>query len=134
MYDTAVGWFNSAWQSRRRSAPPLPDGAESGIIMDGPVAHLRSVVAGATAGMVAKLATHPLDTVKKRLQVRGMGRAAVYGETREYAGTLDALVRIAREEGVLHGWYKGTVPSLLKAGLGAAITFASYEAALRALW
>jgi hypothetical protein len=93
-----------------------------------------SLLAGGIAGTAGKLATYPLDTVKKRLQVAGMARAPVYGAAIvPYAGTLDALRRIAAEEGVLRGWYKGTAPSLVKAGGGAALMFWSYDAAARAL-
>lgn len=89
----------------------------------------ESLVAGAVAGVVGKAATYPLDTVKKRLQVGGMQRSQAYGVTANYSGAVDALVRMAREEGVLAGWYKGTVPSLWKAALGAALTFWGNEAA-----
>jgi Mitochondrial carrier protein len=61
--------------------------------------------------------------------VRGMRRDGGYGAApREYTGTADALLAIAREEGVASGWFKGIGPSLLKAGLAAAATFFFYEA------
>jgi len=96
-------------------------------------ADTEALVAGAAAGVVGKLAMYPLDTVKKRLQVGGMQRSAAYGVTANYAGAVEALVRIAREEGVIAGWYKGTVPSLWKAAAGAALTFWGNEAATRLL-
>ena len=90
---------------------------------------LRSLACGALAGTLGKLVVYPLDTVKKRLQVRGMRRDGGYGAApREYTGTADALLAIAREEGVASGWFKGIGPSLLKAGLAAAATFFFYEA------
>jgi solute carrier family 25 thiamine pyrophosphate transporter 19 len=88
---------------------------------------VRSLVAGGIAGVLGKFAVYPLDTVKKRLQMQSRAGAAVAGG-RTYTGTLDALLRIGREEGI-RGLFKGTAPSLLKAGAGAAFAFASYESA-----
>ena len=90
---------------------------------------LRALLCGALSGTLAKLAVYPLDTVKKRAQVRGMSRAPELGEPLSlYRSSFHALVTIAREEGVVRGWYKGTTPSLLKAGLSAGLTFAAKEA------
>ena len=71
--------------------------------------------AGAAAGTLAKLATYPLDTVKKRQQVGGRvvhwvptawaGGAVPPLTMRAYGGILNATLSIVREEGVagLHG-------------------------------
>ena len=96
-------------------------------------AQVRSLTSGAAAGVIGKLAVYPLDTVKRRLQVQGMTRSSSYGATKTYRGTLHALASIAREEGPIAGWYKGTVPAVLKSAVGAAVTFWSYEATLSAL-
>lgn len=96
-------------------------------------AQARSLACGALAGVLGKLAVYPLDTVKRRMQVQGMARSAAYGAPTAYAGTLDALATIAREEGVIGGWYKGTVPALLKSAVSVAVTFWAYEGTLALL-
>lgn len=96
-------------------------------------ADVRSLLAGALAGIIGKFVVYPLDTVKKRLQMSGVARPAAYGPQETYTGAWDALVKIARKEGVVRGWYKGTVPSIMKAAMGAALTFWSYDAATRLL-
>jgi len=109
-----------------RSLPPPP------VRLTAP-ADMRSLLAGALAGIIGKFVVYPLDTVKKRLQMSGVARPAAYGPQETYTGAWDALVKIARKEGIVRGWYKGTVPSIMKAAMGAALTFWSYDAATRTL-
>lgn len=45
--------------------------ASSDAAMDVPTAVLDAVMAGSLAGLAARALTHPLDTIKARLQVRG---------------------------------------------------------------
>jgi hypothetical protein len=111
------------------ATPPLPPP----LALSPGEAQARSLACGALAGVVGKLAVYPLDTVKRRLQVQGMARSHAYGAPAHYAGTLDALVTIAREEGVVGGWYKGTTPALLKSAVSVAVTFWAYEGTLALL-
>jgi hypothetical protein len=64
----------------------------------------RSLLSGATAGLLGKLAVYPLDTVKKRLQVQPGAHASA---KHHYKGTLHAMRTIAVEEGVIRGLYRG---------------------------
>ncbi|RHY31977.1 hypothetical protein DYB32_002993 [Aphanomyces invadans] len=72
---------------------------------------------GSVAGAVAQLVAYPLDTIKKRLQLQP-----------RYHGTMDCLVKVVREEGVL-ALYRGSIPNLVRLVPYAAVMFASYEAA-----
>jgi solute carrier family 25 thiamine pyrophosphate transporter 19 len=87
-------------------------------------------VCGLLAGTAAKLATHPLDVVKKRYQVAGLERAARYGArvpaAMKGAPLRAALTSLATVEG-LRGCYKGALPSLLKAAPQAAVTLTAFE-------
>jgi len=87
-------------------------------------------VCGLVAGTAAKLATHPLDVVKKRYQVAGLERAARYGArvpaAMRGAPLRAALASLATAEG-LRGCYKGALPSLLKAAPQAAVTLTAFE-------
>ncbi len=87
---------------------------------------MESLALGAGTGTFAKFVTLPLDNAKKRMQVAGQF-VGPRGGGMEYTGTVDALVKIFRTEG-LRGWFRGTAPSLVKAAPNSAITFAAYEA------
>lgn len=100
-----------------------------------PPAALQPFLCGLLAGTLAKLGTHPLDVVKKRYQIAGLQRSVKYGQrvSLTVASSLLTCVReIAVKEG-LSGFYKGTVPSLLKAAPSAAVTLACYDIIFRAL-
>jgi solute carrier family 25 thiamine pyrophosphate transporter 19 len=81
------------------------------------------------------MGTHPLDVAKKRFQVAGLQRSAAYGE-RVAAESVRSLAACLREiyarEGV-GGFYKGALPSIIKAAPAAAVTFACYDLFMRAL-
>lgn len=93
---------------------------------------LSYVGTGAVAGLLSKLVVYPLDTVKKRMQMRQVPRCETYGVIPHYATSWDCLLDILRKEG-LRGLYKGTYPSLLKSVVTHSSTFATYEVALVAL-
>jgi solute carrier family 25 thiamine pyrophosphate transporter 19 len=85
--------------------------------------------AGVAAGSAAKLALHPLDVAKKRLQVAGLARSASYGApiaVGAYRGVIASLAAVARAEGIA-GLYKGLLPNVLKAAPASGITFVVYE-------
>jgi len=111
------------------------DGGEEGEARGELGAH-EKFVCGLLAGSVSKVAVHPLDVAKKRIQIQGLVRAERMGRSvaqGEYArGLLDCLRRILAAEGV-EGLYKGLAPSLLKAAPATAVTFVVYEALVRAL-
>lgn len=81
----------------------------------------ESSVCGSLAGGIAAGLTTPLDVVKTRLMTQRRGSGQVY------AGLLDCLVRVAREEGI-GALYKGLVPRVVNIALGGAIFFGAYEA------
>uniref|UniRef100_A0AAV1USD5 Mitochondrial thiamine pyrophosphate carrier 1 n=1 Tax=Peronospora matthiolae TaxID=2874970 RepID=A0AAV1USD5_9STRA len=93
---------------------------------------LSYVGSGAVAGLLSKLAVYPLDTVKKRMQMRHVPRSEAYGVIPMYSSSWRCFVDVLQREGV-RGLYKGTVPSLLKSVVSASATFATYELTLEVL-
>ena len=80
---------------------------------------VRYIGLGTIAGLFAQLATYPLDTMRKRLQVS-------LGEEPMYKGSLDCAKKIFAAEGV-KGFYAGIVPTLIKVAPAAAVQFAAYD-------
>lgn len=93
-----------------------------------PVETHGSLICGSGAGVLSKIIIYPLDVVKKRLQVQGFDKArAEFGGVRHYLGMRHCLYTIAREEGIIRGFYKGLTPSLWKAALVSGSSFYVYE-------
>jgi len=65
-------------------------------------------VFGGLSGMGATVFVQPLDLVKTRMQIQGVG-----GSQKEYKNTFDAFTKILRKEGVI-GIYKGLGAGLLR--------------------
>lgn len=78
---------------------------------------MSNLVLGGLSGTFAASACYPLDTVRRRMQMRG----------KVYNNMLDALQTMWRTEGV-RGFYRGWVANTLKVAPMSAIRFVSYEA------
>lgn len=84
----------------------------------------ESFVVGGLSGAVAAVASNPMDVVKTRLMTQ-VGRGG-------YGGVGEALVRVAREEGV-GAFAKGVAPRIAAKTLQSALFFAVYESLKRAI-
>eukprot|EP00123_Amoebidium_parasiticum_P001504 comp12613_c1_seq1/m.7648 comp12613_c1_seq1/g.7648 ORF comp12613_c1_seq1/g.7648 comp12613_c1_seq1/m.7648 type:complete len:327 (-) comp12613_c1_seq1:59-1039(-) len=83
---------------------------------------LDILIIGSVAGASGQTVSYPFDLVRKRIQIQAKGLA----EPR-YSGTIDCFIKIYREEGGIKGWFKGTVPNLLRVVPYGAIIFFTYE-------
>ncbi|KAM9977187.1 hypothetical protein ACTFIR_011045 [Dictyostelium discoideum] len=81
----------------------------------------QSLTFGAISGATAQTLTYPIDLIRRRLQVQGIG-----GKDILYNGTFDAFRKIIRDEGVL-GLYNGMIPCYLKVIPAISISFCVYE-------
>lgn len=106
--------------------------AEGGV--EGASSLLRGS-AGFISGIAAKLATMPLDVLKKHFQVVVPRNMIVEAELARMSGLppprAPTLTAYAWQLYRVHGaaaFYRGTVPSLLKAGPNAAIAFLVFDA------
>jgi solute carrier family 25 (adenine nucleotide translocator) protein 4/5/6/31 len=84
---------------------------------------LVSTFASAQSAIIAGAAiSYPFDTVRRRLQMQ----AELPKEKHVYNGTLDCLKKIAAEEGIAAGVYKGFVANALRS-VGAALVLVLYD-------
>jgi len=94
---------------------------------DGNVHPRHMMLAGAGAATVAHLVTYPVDTVRRRMQLDGLG-----GAVRLYTGALNCAQTVAATEGV-GALYRGIGVTVLRGVPNNAIQLVSYELAKRVL-
>jgi solute carrier family 25 (mitochondrial thiamine pyrophosphate transporter), member 19 len=82
--------------------------------------------AGVVAGVCAKLLTMPFDTVRRRLQVVDIATRADLVGKHEGGSAWSVAKRLVQREGVRALW-RGTLPSIIKAGAGSWATFVGFE-------
>jgi len=82
---------------------------------------IEKLLSGAAAGVIAQTITYPGDTVRKRMQMNGMG-----GEAKLYTNSWDCTKKIVRAEGV-KGLFNGLGANLVRCLPGAAIQFWAYD-------
>ena len=126
--------FKSTWKKIKqgqKSGEGSKEG-ESSTWLDG----WANFSCGFLAGLMAKLATHPLDVAKKRYQVAGLQRSLAYGARVDTSFALNSLatslVCIYKAEG-LSGLWKGSLPNLIKAAPNSAVSFMVYDLIREAL-
>ena len=111
----------AAYESAKKAMAPRSGG---GAVGEPPLS--VQLAAGGVAGGAAAALTTPLDVVKTRLQLEGVGSAARYGR----GAVLPTLARIARDEGgaaLAAGW----APRVLFHVPAAAVCWGTYETCKR---
>merc|ERR1712091_199678 len=88
---------------------------------------IQTMSLGAFAGTVAQATCHPLDVVRKRLQLQGIGGRPVV-----FCNMFDGLASIAKSEGH-KGLYKGLKPACLATLPSTGCSYVVYEYAKKAL-
>ncbi len=89
---------------------------------------LPTLTAGAISGALADAITHPISTVKARLQVQGAAGGATSSSIVKYTSTYHCLRTMIRSEGPA-ALYTGVGAVLAGAAPGQALYFLGYEAA-----
>jgi solute carrier family 25 phosphate transporter 23/24/25/41 len=82
---------------------------------------ISGVVMGAVSGTTAVTLTYPTDVLRRRMMMDGIGDTK-----REYSGLVDAIVKMAKHEGV-PGFFRGLVPCYLKVVPATAISWGTIE-------
>lgn len=80
----------------------------------------QQLALGGTSVLPAVIITHPIDTIKLRLQLQG------YNADDRYKGALRGLIRIMRDEGI-PGLYVGLSPAILRAFTFSSTRLGLYE-------
>ena len=81
----------------------------------------QQLTAGAASGILADVCTHPLSTVKTRIQCQGAG-----GVTQKFSNPVSALFKMLRQEG-LASLYRGIGVVVVAAAPGQCLYFGAYE-------
>lgn len=81
-----------------------------------------NAIAGVAAGFCSSLTMHPLDVVTTRMQARD-NRTVL---APPYRNAFDALVKIARKDGILH-LYAGVVPNIVGSMTNWGVYFLGYN-------
>ena len=112
----------------------LYESCKTAVSPAAPLSALQQSSCGFVSGVLSKLATMPLDVIKKRCQVQRFAHFKQPGQQAAAASLtlLDAAVSIWRREG-LPGLYRGSLPSLVKAGPNAAVLYLVYEQTMQRL-
>lgn len=89
---------------------------------------LTTFGAAQTAITIGAAATYPFDTVRRRLQMQSEKPV----EEHLYKGTMHCFTKIAQEEGMATGLYKGFVANIVRS-VGGALVLVFYDRAKNAL-
>ncbi|KAK9481196.1 mitochondrial carrier domain-containing protein [Lipomyces japonicus] len=87
----------------------------------------RLCIYGGGAGYAMWLTSYPIDVVKSRMQTDAIDRAG-----RTFANTIDCTKQTFRSFGI-KGFFRGFVPTMLRAAPVNASTFYAFELAMRAM-
>lgn len=83
----------------------------------------QSTVSGLVTGAIAGMIGNPFDLALVRMQADGMKPAE---QKRNYKNVFDAVIRIAKEEGILT-WWRGCIPMIFRAMAMNAGMLAAYD-------
>merc|ERR1711907_26000 len=92
--------------------------------MGGLLGAVSTFVAAQTAITIGAGATYPFDTVRRRLQMQSEKPV----EEHLYKGTMDCFKKIAAEEGLAAGLFKGFVANIVRS-VGGALVLVLYDRA-----
>eukprot|EP01097_Dermamoeba_algensis_P009412 TRINITY_DN6615_c0_g1_i1.p1 TRINITY_DN6615_c0_g1~~TRINITY_DN6615_c0_g1_i1.p1 ORF type:complete len:345 (-),score=54.30 TRINITY_DN6615_c0_g1_i1:43-1077(-) len=93
---------------------------------------LAKLGCGALAALFAQVATFPIDTVRRRLQLQGSFVLSPLVPGQRSTSTLRCITKIYQKEGVL-GFYSGLQTSIFKSVPASSIQFACYDVFKRVL-
>lgn len=105
-----------------------PDGGNNNVA--------KSTLAGFIAGCVQSVICSPMELIKLKMQVQGIGMelnspimASVLSKTSQssYVGPWKTTKHIYRQDGIIRGLMKGFVPTLCREGPSFAVYFGSYD-------
>jgi solute carrier family 25 carnitine/acylcarnitine transporter 20/29 len=84
---------------------------------------IQYLIGGSLAGYVVWFMEYPLDLVKTKIQADSFVHP-------QYRGSVDCAIQTYRSGGI-HGFYRGLLPCMLRAGPANAASFLTYEYAMK---
>jgi len=99
----------------------------------GPVGTALLLMFGAISGAAAQASAHPLDVIRRRMQMQSWKSTEISGKTiKKYSNMFTGLYRVKKEEG-FSALFNGLGPACLEKIPSTAIGYIIYEAMKRAL-
>ncbi|KAF2354505.1 Mitochondrial substrate/solute carrier [Trinorchestia longiramus] len=83
---------------------------------------LERMLFGAVAGLFGQTSSYPLDIARRRMQT-----ASLTGNSNAYATIRGTLTTVYREEGIVHGLYKGLSLNWVKGPISVGMSFAVFD-------
>lgn len=83
---------------------------------------LERMLFGAVAGLLGQSSSYPLDIVRRRMQT-----ASVTNNGDNYKTICKTLMKVYKDEGVVHGLYKGLSLNWVKGPMAVGISFATFD-------
>lgn len=87
----------------------------------------RRLLAGSLAGIASVVSTYPLDLVRSRLSIESASLGIEGTNKKQTTGILAMTIRVYKQEGGIHGLYRGLTPTALGVAPYVGINFAAYE-------
>ena len=122
------------FERRRRDGEDVVVGKKTTLFLSSPSSFFDQFVAGAASGLAARLVTHPMDTIKSRMQVHAATRRTGHrGGALPRSGFERNMITTTTNKNAFFGYYKGFGAVALGSPFASGMYFLGYETTKKTL-